>query len=222
MSSLLDIFIPGTCLVCGKLFERICSECSNELGLDPRLVFRKNLIGFAAASYTEPVRLVLRSFKELGESSLGSFLAMRLKPLLNCFSETPTCLVPVPSNFTSLRERGFNPAEVIARELARGVAGINYQNLLMRTRQTQDQSRLSPSQRAQNQLNSMIARVGSERVIVIDDVITTGSTIQTATETLENAGHKVIGFLTFAETESKRCNLTTQALLPADGGTSWN
>jgi ComF family protein len=222
MSSLLDVFIPGTCLVCRKLFERICSECSNELGLDPRLVFRKNLIGFAATSYTEPVRLVLRSFKELGESSLGSFLAMRLKPLLTCFSETPTCLVPVPSNFTSLRERGFNPAEVIARELARGVAGINYQNLLMRTRQTQDQSRLSPTQRSQNQLNSMIARVGSERVIVIDDVITTGSTIQTATETLENAGHKVIGFLTFAETESKRCNLTTQALLPADGGTSWN
>jgi predicted amidophosphoribosyltransferase len=147
---------------------------------------------------------------------------MRLKPLLTCFSETPTCLVPVPSNFTSLRERGFNPAEVIARELARGAAGITYQNLLMRTRQTQDQSRLSPSQRAQNQLNSMIARVGSECVIVIDDVITTGSTIQTATETLENAGHKVIGFLTFAETESKRCNLTTQALLPADGGTSWN
>lgn len=222
MSSLLDVFIPGTCLVCGKLFERICSECSNLLGLDPRLVFRENQVGFSATSYTEPVRLLLRSFKELGESSLGAFLAMRLKPLLTCFSETPTCLVPVPSNFTSLRERGFNPAEVIARELSRAAPGVTYQNLLMRTHQTQDQSRLSPSQRAQNQLNSMIARVGSERVILIDDVITTGSTIQTATETLENSGHKVIGFLTFAETESKRCNLATQAMLPADGGTSWN
>ena len=222
MPSLLDVLIPGTCLVCGKLFERICSKCSNDLGLDPRLVFRENLVGFSATSYTESVRLVLRSFKELGESSLGAFLAMRLKPLLTCFSETPTCLVPVPSNFTSLRERGFNPAEVIARELARAAPGVTYQNLLMRTRQTQDQSRLSPSQRAENQLNSMIARVGNERVIVIDDVVTTGATIQTATETLENSGHKVIGFLTFAETESKRCNLTTQALLPADGGTSWN
>jgi ComF family protein len=222
MPSLLDVFIPGTCLVCGKLFERICSECSNLLGLDPRLVFRENLVGFSATSYTEPVRLVLRAFKELGESSLGAFLAMRLKPLLTCFSETPTCLVPVPSNFTSLRERGFNPAEVIARELARAAPGVTYQNLLARTRQTQDQSRLSPSQRAQNQLNSMIARVGNARVIVIDDVVTTGATIRTATETLENSGHKVIGFLTFAETESKRCNLTTQALLPADGGTSWN
>ena len=222
MSSLLEVFIPGTCLICGKLFERICSDCSNDLGLDPRLVFRRNLVGFSATSYTEPVRRVLRSFKELGESSLGSFLAMRLKPLLSCFSETPTCLVPVPSNINSIRERGFNPAEVIARELCVAVPGIPYRNLLARTRQTQDQSRLSPAQRADNQLNSMMAKVGNERVILIDDVITTGSTLKTAAETLENSGHKVIGFLTFAETESKRCNLTTQALLPADGGTSWN
>ena len=222
MASLLDIFIPGTCLVCGKLYERICSDCSDNLGLDPRLVIRDNLIGFSATSYTESVRLVLRSFKELGESSLGTFLATRLKPLLNCFSEMPTCLVPVPSNFSSLRERGFNPAEVIARELCRALPGITYRNLLVRSRQTQDQSRLSPSQRSANQLNSMLAQVGNERIVLIDDVITTGSTLQAATKTLENSGHKVIGFLTFAETESKRCNLTTQATLPADGGTSWN
>lgn len=222
MASLLDIFIPGTCLVCGKLCERICSDCSDNLGLDPRLVFRDNLIGFSATSYTDSVRLVLRSFKELGESSLGAFLATRLKPLLNCFSERPTCLVPVPSNFSSLRERGFNPAEVIARELCRELPGITYQNLLVRSRQTQDQSRLSPSQRSANQLNSMLAQVGNERIVLIDDVITTGSTLQAATKTLENSGHTIIGFLTFAETESKRCNLTTQATLPADGGTSWN
>lgn len=74
----------------------------------------------------------------------------------------------------------------------------------------------------QNQLNSMVAKVGHERVVLVDDVVTTGSTLKTAAKTLENAGHEVIGFLTFAETESKRCNLTTRATLPADGGTSWN
>ena len=222
MAALIDLLIPGTCILCGKLFERICDDCSESLGLDPRLVFRDELVGFSATAYTEPVRQVLRSFKELGESSLGVFFAERLKPLLTCFEELPTCLVPVPSNFSSLRERGFNPAEVIARELCRSNPGTSYQNLLVRTRQTQDQSRLSPTQRAENQLNSMMAKVGSERVILVDDVITTGSTMKTATKTLENSGHKVIGFLTFDETESKRCNLTTQATLPADGGTSWN
>jgi predicted amidophosphoribosyltransferase len=130
--------------------------------------------------------------------------------------------VPVPSNTLSLRERGFNPAEIIARELCRSLNGIGYQNLLARTRQTKDQSRLSPGQRAENQLNSMMAKVGCERVILIDDVITTGSTLKTASKTLENSGHKVIGFLTFAETESKGCILTTQAKSPDDGGTSWN
>ena len=222
MASLFDLLLPSCCLFCSKLSARICNDCSDDCGLDPRLVFRDGLVGFSASSYTDQAKQLLRSFKELGESSLGSFLAERMKPLLTCFDEPPTCLVPVPSNTLSLRERGFNPAEIIARELCRSLNGIGYQNLLARTRQTKDQSRLSPRQRAENQLNSMMAKVGCERVILIDDVITTGSTLKTASKTLENSGHKVIGFLTFAETESKGCILTTQAKSPDDGGTSWN
>jgi ComF family protein len=222
MASLFNFLLPSYCLFCGKLSARICNDCSGEIGLDPRLVFRDGLVGFSTSAYTDHAKQLLRSFKELGESSLGNFLAERMKPLLTCFDEPPTCLVPVPSNALSLRERGFNPAEIIARELCRSRPEISYQNLLARTRQTKDQSRLSPVQRAENQLNSMIAKVGCERVILIDDVITTGSTLKTAWKTLENSGHKVMGFLTFAETESKRCNLTTQAHSPADGGTSWN
>jgi orotate phosphoribosyltransferase len=68
----------------------------------------------------------------------------------------------------------------------------------------------------------MISKVGSGRVILVDDVVTTGATLITAKQTLENAGYFVEGFVTFAETEGKRCTLTTQAKLPADGGTSWN
>jgi orotate phosphoribosyltransferase len=68
----------------------------------------------------------------------------------------------------------------------------------------------------------MLAKVGIEKIVLIDDVVTTGATLQSATTALKNAGHSVVGFLTFAETEAKRCNLTTQASFPAYGGTSWN
>ena len=68
----------------------------------------------------------------------------------------------------------------------------------------------------------MLAKAGSEKIVLIDDVVTTGATLKNAAVALQNAGHSVLGFLTFAETEAKRCNLTTQASFPADGGTSWN
>ena len=173
-------------------------------------------------AYTADAKLLLRSFKELGESSLATTIAQCVAPLLGCFERFPTRLVPAPSNVKSIRERGFNPAEIIAREIARQVPNLRFESLLARTRQTLDQSKLTPSERSDNQRGSMIAQVGAEQIILIDDVVTTGATLKEATLALENAGHLVIGFLTFAETEAKRCNLTTQATLPADGGTSWN
>ncbi|MEY4451344.1 MAG: hypothetical protein RLZZ380_465 [Actinomycetota bacterium] len=173
-------------------------------------------------SYTPDAKLLLRSFKELGESSLAYPIAQTMTSLLGCFEQVPTRLVPIPSNSRSIRERGFNPAEIIAREIAKQVPSLRFENLLARARQTLDQSKLNPSERRDNQQGSMVARVGTEQVLLIDDVVTTGATLKEATQALEEAGHSVIGFLTFAETEAKRCNLTTQATLPADGGTTWN
>jgi len=173
-------------------------------------------------SYTPAAKVILRSFKELGESSLATVIGKCVAPLIGCFEKTPSRLVPIPSNIKSIRERGFNPAEIIAREISLNQSNLRYENLLKRSRQTLDQSKLTPVERLENQQASMIAQVGNETVILIDDVVTTGATLKTATAALESAGHLVMGFLTFAETEPKRCNLTTQAMLPADGGTSWN
>ena len=222
MSLLLDLFIPAKCLFCSRISSRVCADCSELVGADPRLVFRNGLVGFSCTSYTPEAKLLLRSFKELGESSLGGFLASAMVPLLSCFQEEPTLIVPIPSNLETLRERGFNPAEVLARELCLHAASLRYENLLYKTRETKDQSKLKPMERLENQEGAMMATVGAHRVLLIDDVVTTGATLKTATRALENAGHSVIGFLTFAETEAKRCNLTTQAPLPSDGGTSWN
>jgi ComF family protein len=173
-------------------------------------------------SYNAEAKLVLRSFKELGESNLGSLIAETLVPLLGCFAETSTRLVPIPSNVKTLRERGYNPAEVIARELSKHPSAPRFENLLGRTRETSDQSKLSLGERFLNLRGSMLAKVGSEKILLIDDVVTTGATLQNAASALQTAGHSVIGFLTFAETEDKRCNLTTQAPNPVDGGNSWN
>jgi len=168
------------------------------------MVFRDGLIGFSAMSYTTEAKTLIRSFKELGESSLATYIAQSLVSLVPCFDEHPTKLVAIPSNQRTTRERGFNPPELIARELCQLVPHLRWENLLYRTRQTNDQSKLSPLQRRENQRDSMLAEAGSERVVLIDDVVTTGATLKAAEQALVAAGHSVIGFLTFAETESKK------------------
>lgn len=222
MSLLLDIFLPSKCLFCERLGARICQTCDSDIATDPRLVIRDSLIGFSATSYDDKAKKILRSYKELGESELAVFLARAMIPLASCFERLPEILVPIPSNRSSVLERGYNPAELIAREVSAGLPGVRWSHLLGRLRETKDQSKLSPAERRVNQAGSMAGRVGSGRVLLIDDVVTTGATLLAAKETLENSGYFVEGFITFAETEAKRCTLTTQASLPADGGTSWN
>lgn len=222
MSLLLNLFLPAKCLFCDDLGDRVCRKCAVHVGAAPRIVFRDSFIGFSATDYNSDAQKLLRSYKELGESELAGLMAGSMFPLFQCFDRLPDFLVPIPSNRSSLRDRGFNPAELLARELSLGLPGVRWVNVLSRVRETQDQSKLNPAERRANQSGSLISKVGTGRVIIVDDVVTTGATLVTAKQTLENAGYFVEGFVTFAETEGKRCTLTTQAQLPADGGTSWN
>lgn len=165
---------------------------------------RGSFIGFATDSYTEDVKTVLRSYKELGESALATDLAAMMLPLFQGFDSVPPLLIPIPSNQSSLRERGYNPAELLCRELARFVPGVTWRNHLVRTRTTNDQSKLLPGERALNQAGSMVARVSNQRVLLIDDIVTTGATLLEAKRALENSGNLVTGFIAFAETETKK------------------
>ena len=191
MSLLLRAILPIRCLYCGEPAKRVCANCAGLVGASPRLVIRRDLIGFAADEYSEA-------------SKLASLLAARMRPLLASFPSIPSLLVPIPSNRESLLERGFNPAELLARELSASVPGLTWRNLLTRKRKTLDQSKLAPAARASNQLGSMAAPAGNLNVLLIDDVVTTGATLLEAASTLQRAGHFVHGFLTFAETEAKK------------------
>lgn len=204
MSSLLDLFTPSECLICSSIGLRVCKKCSATLSADARMVIRGNLVGFAAAPYNQEVRKVLRSFKELGESSLAKTLAGPMASLLGCIHGGPITITPIPGNRTSTLERGYNPPEVLAREIGLLVPSVEFLSLLRKTRSTLDQSKLKPGERIKNQANSVVSSVGQRSVVIIDDIVTTGATIRAAAEALESAGHTVLGFITFAETELKK------------------
>lgn len=204
MVSLLDIFIPSQCLLCGRIETRICNACEPMLANSPRMVTRFGLFGFSASEYSTQVKSVIRSFKELGESSLASRLASPMASLVECFHSSNITLTAIPGNRKSTLERGFNPAELLAREIRRLNPTLGFRRLLRKTRDTLDQSKLKPTERSLNQKNAMVAEVGRLNVVVVDDIITTGATMRAAAEALQHAGHHFVGFVTFAETESKK------------------
>ena len=107
----------------------------------------------------------------------------------------PDAIIPIPLHPKRKRERGYNQAELIAKALA-DLTGVPVRkNLLLRTVHTQPQKQLSAKERKNNlknafQMSEKIVQL--EKVLLIDDIYTTGSTVDAASEALMGAGVKKI------------------------------
>ncbi len=112
-------------------------------------------------------------------------------------------LVPVPLHRTRERERGFNQSVVLARALAKTLPVAGIENLLLRRRRTGTQTRLPRADRMKNVRGAFA--LSPEAVVradltyvVVDDVFTTGSTMNECCRVLRNAGAKSLKVLAFA------------------------
>ena len=121
-------------------------------------------------------------------------------------AEERTAFVPVPLARARLRERGYNQAELLARGLARRHRLPVWTDLVTRERRTQTQTRLTPSERSANVHHafgvndaapSVQARLAGAHLILVDDVLTTGSTLNAAASALFNAGARIVSYVTF-------------------------
>ena len=101
------------------------------------------------------------------------------------------CLVPVPLHPTRYRKRGFNQAELLARELG-ALSGIPVRtDILFREKKTEAQKELTPDQRIRNLQKAFRAdpeKADVSSVILVDDIYTTGSTAEACTRALKEAG----------------------------------
>jgi len=155
--------------------------------------------------YDGPIREAIHALKYEGKS----FLAKPLVGLLNRaypFMDYGSydLLVPVPLHPKRLRERGFNQALVLARAIGRreGVPCTGF--VLRKTRPSAPQIHLSPEERQKNVKGSFAvadpAKVRGKRVLLIDDVMTTGSTVNECARELSKAGAARVDVFTMART----------------------
>jgi ComF family protein len=123
-------------------------------------------------------------------------MARRLGPRL----EGADLLVPVPLGRARLRERGHNQAALLADALGERCALPAVADVLERSRETRTQTALHPEQRRANVAGAFRATrpLAGARVVLVDDVLTTGATLVAAAEALGAAGAATVGAVTFA------------------------
>jgi ComF family protein len=156
----------------------------------------------AAWRYEEPIASLITRFKYGGDLAAGRVLALglaeRAEPV-----ERPQALVPVPLHWRRLRERGFDQALEIARVLSRSLERPVLE-LIERRRATAAQAALSAAERRRN-LRAAFAPIRGAvvpvHVALIDDVMTTGSTLDAAARVLRAAGAQRIDAWVLARAE---------------------
>ncbi len=155
-----------------------------------------------SVSYALPfegvVRAVIHAFKYQGAVSLAELLASAAA--LAAPSECDL-IVPVPLHSTRRRERGYNQALLIAHKLGDRMALPVLPHALARTRATESQARLERALRFTNTLRAFQARGGElahHRVLLLDDVVTTGATLRAAGAAVLEAGADSVALVAVA------------------------
>jgi ComF family protein len=152
----------------------------------------------AAVEYDAPVRRIVGAWKERGLRRLAAWASAVVADTL----EAPRAdlLTYVPSDPDRRLRRGHHAAEALAREVAR-TWGIGLEPTLVRVRGSPRQRGLSRTERRRNAAAAFTAtRRVPARVLLVDDVYTTGATLNAAASALRKAGARQVEVVTFART----------------------
>jgi ComF family protein len=193
------------CEVCGRPLPGLarkeggpllCPACQNKTYVFDRarsFAFYKDAVVRA---------ILLLKFEQI--EPLGAWFAERLAELVNAESDAMAAdvVVPVPLHRERERERGYNQAALLSKPLAKKLRLPHKAVLLMRTRARPDKQLLSLEERWESVRGAFATRPGSRvdnlRVLLIDDVLTTGATLDACARALRDAGAKSVIGLTVA------------------------
>lgn len=217
LDSLLSVIAPHICLQCGAEGSPWCVACRNTArpaidrcyrchALSPR---GRTCGSCRASSALYSVRAVTR-YDGIAKQLVWRFKFERARAAYRVLAdmlmqrapaEAGAVVVPVPTSTSRVRQRGYDQTVLIARQYARSV-GLPYRPVLARYGQQQQhtaarQQRLTQLQRAFT--TARPAAVQSMHVLLIDDVVTTGATLEAAAQALKAAGAKRVSALVFAQ-----------------------
>jgi ComF family protein len=218
----LDLLFPKFCLNCGREEDFLCQVCLSLIDvlerqycpfcLPPKIVLdgktcpscrkSKNLNGlYFAASYDNFIlKKAIHQFKygltkdlakPLADLIIRHFNNLTALPRFNEFN-----LVAVPLHGKKLKERGFNQSEELAKGLSQHLKLPVFDNALIKIKQTRSQTELKKEERGKNIQGAFLCPcpdfVKNKRILLVDDVFTSGATMEECAKVLKNTGAKEV------------------------------
>ncbi len=202
----IEFNIPPFCFKCSRHLDpngtgAVCRQCR-----DASHDFDE---AWAAVLYNREMRHLIHLFKYAGKTGLAKEFSRFIVSFLEQYSirlNGYDLVVPVPLHSSRMRERGYNQGELLSRQVAEAFALPCVPEILHRRRATEYQARLSPKQRWTNidgafRINYP-ERFKNKSILVVDDLLTTGTTASEIAKILKRSGAGRVGVLTLAIADS--------------------
>ncbi len=193
---------PSKCPLCDELSPVApCVRCREETSLsDPQFeVFESGPLESSATvfRYDQRAAQAVRRLKYERATSLGRWMSESIAALASARKLQPDIIVPVPIHWTRRFDRGFNQSELLCEALPKSLVACR---AIVRTRATRPQVGLSREERLKNLSGAFRAtgRLDGKRVLLVDDVYTTGQTARECASCLRAVGALTVTFIAFA------------------------
>jgi ComF family protein len=192
---------PTRCVFCGGAQARpVCTPCRVDLPwLEPVFALEPFEAAVAPLAYAFPVDAAIKQFKFQRRLFYAPAFAALMRPALDRLPDGIDALLPMPLHWRRQLLRGFNQAAEIARSL-KTMTGLPVLTPVIRYRHTPYQSGLTAAQRRRNLRGAfrVPAAIPSRHVLIVDDVITTGTTVRQLASVLFEAGVPAVSVLAMA------------------------
>ena len=204
LNTILDFIFPPRCLGCKRLGRYVCNKCMETVRYSHQ---RPDENCISILEYRQSiVKDAIWLLKYKGKRPVGTILARLVYDgLLEELSEmhmmenfSDPILIPIPLSKSKCRERGYNQADIIGRELARldGNTSFSYDpRILIKTKDTRSQAKMHDRESRLRNLRGCFRvtdpdKIKNRNIIILDDITTTGATLHEASAILMKAGAK--------------------------------
>lgn len=224
---LLDLIFPVECLNCGQEGAYLCRKCLNSIPLTDRFICpichqiskngvtcricqNKTYLNGLIFAVDYKNRLVRRAIIKSKYNFIKELIYLLAELLIKLIGSgnlsrelNPDLIVPVPLHKKRLLYRGFNQSEILAQILCQKFSWPLAINILKRIKSTRSQTDLNSQDRQENikdafkVINSKLIK--NKNIVLVDDVFTTGATLEEAAKTLKKAGAKTVWAITLAK-----------------------
>ncbi len=212
-NAFISLLFPNQCLICeGGEFhslDPVCCDCMKKMTeidveknrMDELMIKDGIDYAYTGWDFGSELRTIIHTLKYEDRARLGFFLGLKLGERLSTIRiQHGDGIVPDPLHSVKFRERGYNQAEWIAKGLGEALILPVWSSLIKRVKYTVSQTTLDRQERVENLNRAFLLKknVIDQGILIVDDVITTGSTISSMATVFKNAGAKMIFAVTLA------------------------